>query len=279
MGKLAPWDRAGKPRSALRPIRSLRHAPQACDPPAVATEPSESGKRTPSSEQGSTNAATPLPGPTAAQPEASFGQLLRNYRRSMPPGRLFKVFLEEYLGTLIRSWPGVEGFAMRYGLYKLIFKRLDGFCYLYPGARLSHAYGIAAGRNLMVNGGAFLYGRGGLEIGDHVMIGPNAVIVSSQHRFDDPRVPMAFLGHIEAPVTIGSDVWIGANAVVLPGVRIADHTVVSAGAVVTHDTEPWSIVGGIPARRIGERPRLPEASSADSSAAASAAIQPAQGSC
>ena len=56
-------------------------------------------------------------------------------------------------------------------------------------------------------------------------------------------------------MTIGSDVWLGANAVVLPGVTIADGTVVSAGAVVTKDTEPYSIVGGIPATKIGMRPR------------------------
>ncbi len=206
--------------------------------------------------------AVPADAP-APFPRASFAQLLRNYRRSVSPGRIVKVLLEEYLGTLLRSWPGVEGFAMRYALYKLIFRRLDGFCYLYPGARLSHAYGIAAGRNLMVNAGAFVYGRGGLTIGDWVMIGPGVVIVTSQHRFDDPRVPMMFLGHVEAPVTIGSDVWIGANAVVLPGVRIADGCVVSAGAVVTRDTEPWSIVGGAPARQIGERPRLPDGTPAD----------------
>ena len=112
------------------------------------------------------------------------------------------------------------------------------------------------GRNFHVNAGAFLYGRGGLTIGDHVMVGPNVVVVSSQHRFDDPRVPMVYLGHREAPVTIGSDVWLGANAVVLPGVTIADGTVVSAGAVVTRDTEAYTIVGGIPATPIGSRPRI-----------------------
>lgn len=189
----------------------------------------------------------------------TFRQLIRNFVRSVPPARLAKVFAEEYLGTLVRSWPGVEGFVMRYGLYRMLFQRLDGFCYVYPGARLSHTYGISAGRNLMINGGAFIYGRGGLRFGDHVMIGPNAVIVSSQHRFDDPTVEMVFQGHQTDFVDIGSDVWIGANAVVLPGVTIADGTVVSAGAVVTRDTEPYSIVGGVPAAKIGMRPRLPAA--------------------
>lgn len=185
----------------------------------------------------------------------TFRQLIRNFVRSVPPARLVKVFAEEYFGTFLRSLPGIEGFVLRYGLYRLLFERLDGFCYVYPGARLSHTYGIRAGRNLMINAGAFVYGRGGIGFGDHVMIGPNAVIVSSQHRFDDPTIEMVFQGHKTDFVDIGSDVWIGANAVILPGVKVADGTVVSAGAVVTRDTEPYSIVGGIPAAKIAMRPR------------------------
>lgn len=196
--------------------------------------------------------------PSRAMPppvRSTFRPMLRNYLRNVSVGRLLGVAAEEYLGTLLRPLPGLEGFALRWLLYKMLCRHLGGFCYIYPGARLSHVYGISIGRNFHVNAGAFLYGRGGLTIGDHVMIGPNAVIVSSQHRFDDPRLPMALLGHQTAPVTIGSDVWIGANAVILPGVRVADGTIVSAGAVVTQDTAPYTIVGGVPARQIGERPR------------------------
>jgi acetyltransferase-like isoleucine patch superfamily enzyme len=197
-------------------------------------------------------AMPPVPAPPA------FRTMLRNYLRSVSPGRVLAVAAEEYVGTLLRPVPGFEGFALRWLLYKVLCRRLAGFCYIYPGARLSHVYGMSIGRNFHVNAGAFLYGRGGLTIGDHVMVGPNAVIVTSQHRWDDPRLPMVLLGHQMAPVTIGSDVWIGANAVVLPGIRIAEGTIVSAGAVVTQDTQPFTIVGGVPARTIGERPRALE---------------------
>ncbi len=181
--------------------------------------------------------------------------LLRTYVRSLPLRHHLSVVAESYLGALVRGLPGPEGLLLRWLLYKCLFRRLDGRCYIYPGARLSHVYGISAGQNLSVNSGAFVYGRGGLTFGDHVLVGPNAVIVSSQHRFDDPRLPMMFLGHRADPVVIGSDVWIGANAVVLPGMRVADGTVVAAGGVVTRDTEPYSIVGGVPAAPIGTRPR------------------------
>src|SRR5262245_25161465 len=137
-----------------------------------------------------------------ADERQTFRQLIRNFARSVPPARLAKVFAEEYVGTFLRALPGVEGFVLRYLLYRVLFRRLGGFCYVYPGARLSHVYGIEAGRNLMINAGAFVYGRGGLRFGDDVMIGPNTVIVSSQHRFDNPHVPIVFQGSMWAPADI-----------------------------------------------------------------------------
>jgi len=196
---------------------------------------------------------TPSPAMPPVTPP-SVRTLLGNYVRSVSPARMAAVIAEEYLGTLLRPLPGIEGFTLRWLLYKAICRRIASFCWIYPGARLSHAYGMSIGRNFHVNAGAFLYGRGGLTIGDDVMVGPNVVVVSSQHRYDDPRVPMVYLGHREAPVTIGNDVWLGANAVVLPGITIADGTIVSAGGVVTEDTRPYEIVGGVPARAIGTRP-------------------------
>lgn len=157
---------------------------------------------------------------------------------------------------LVRPLPGPEGFVLRFLLYKLLFRRLAGFCHFAPGVRFSHTYGMSFGRNVHVNSGAYLYGRGGLTIGNDVLIGPNAVILSSQHRFEDPRLPMIYQGHRAEAVTIGNDAWIGANAVVVPGVHIAEGTVVAAGAVATRDTEPYSVVGGVPATPIGMRPRI-----------------------
>jgi acetyltransferase-like isoleucine patch superfamily enzyme len=79
------------------------------------------------------------------------------------------------------------------------------------------------------------------------------IIFSSQHRYNIEGVPILFQGHEKKRVSIGKDVWIGANAVILPGVTIGDGAIIGAGAVVTGDVEPYSIVGGVPARKIGER--------------------------
>ena len=87
-----------------------------------------------------------------------------------------------------------------------------------------------------------------------MLIGPNAVLLTSQHHWSDPSLPVVVQGHQLAPTRIGDDVWICVNAVTLPGVTIGSGTVVGAGAMVTKDTEPYSIVAGIPARAVGSRP-------------------------
>jgi maltose O-acetyltransferase len=194
--------------------------------------------------------STPAPLPRASVPAQ-----LRRFLGTLSPGQAARVWLEQWLGGLVRPIPSFVGFGLRYLLYRCLFARLDGFCFVYPGAYLTHTYGIRAGRNLHVNGGAFFDGRGGLTLGENVLVGPNTVLLSSQHHWSDPSLPIVLQGHRLAPTTIGDDVWIGANVVVTPGVTIATGTVIGAGSVVTADTAPYAIVAGVPARQIGERPR------------------------
>ena len=186
---------------------------------------------------------------------ASIQAQVRRFLGTLSGAQAFTVWIEQWLGGLARPIPSVLGFGIRWALYRLLFARLGGFCFIYPGARLTHTYGIRVGRNLHVNGGAFFDGRGGLTIGDDVLVGPNAVLLSSQHHWSDPSLPIVLQGHRLAPTTIGDDVWIGANVVITPGVTIATGTVIGAGSVVTGDTAPYTIVVGVPARQIGERPR------------------------
>lgn len=193
--------------------------------------------------------------PLVPVPRASIPAQVRRFLGTLSARQAGTVWLEQWLGGIARSIPSFVGFGIRYGLYRLLFGRLDGFCFIYPGAYLTHTYGIRAGRNLHVNGGAFFDGRGGLTLGSNVLVGPNAVLLSSQHHWSDPTLPIVLQGHRLAPTTIGDDVWIGANVVIVPGVTIATGTVVGAGSVVTADTEPYTIVAGVPARHIGDRPR------------------------
>tara|TARA_B110001469_G_scaffold117373_1_gene123286 strand:- start:5334 stop:5966 length:633 start_codon:yes stop_codon:yes gene_type:complete len=91
-------------------------------------------------------------------------------------------------------------------------------------------------------------------IGDHVMMGPFVMILSGSHNHERLDIPMREQGApSRRPVIIGNDVWVGARSILLPGVKIGDHSIVAAGSVVTKDVPEWAIVGGSPAKLIRMR--------------------------
>jgi acetyltransferase-like isoleucine patch superfamily enzyme len=94
----------------------------------------------------------------------------------------------------------------------------------------------------------------GVEIGKYVMIGPELLITGNDHRFDESGTAVIFSGR-PAPKTcvVEDDVWIGARVTILMGVRVGRGAVVAAGAVVTRDVAPYTIIGGVPARLIKQR--------------------------
>jgi serine acetyltransferase len=101
-------------------------------------------------------------------------------------------------------------------------------------------------------GGCFIEASNGIVFGSNVLIGPNVCIVSANHNADDYSKY-----DIDEPITIGSNVWIGANCVVVPGVAIGSNVIIGAGSVVTRDIEDNCIAAGNPCRRIkAKRPYL-----------------------
>jgi acetyltransferase-like isoleucine patch superfamily enzyme len=116
--------------------------------------------------------------------------------------------------------------------------------------RFLHGPGVHLGERCVINHGCLLDGRRyPIRVGSDGSIGPEAAILTLGH---DPRSPeFADRG---GPVTIGDHVWIGFRAIVLPGVTIGEGGVVAAGAVVSRDIPPFTIVAGNPARPIGSRP-------------------------
>ena len=94
----------------------------------------------------------------------------------------------------------------------------------------------------------------GVTIGNDVMMGPDCLMFTSNHRIDDTSVPMRTQGFTPIdPIVIEDDVWIGARVTIMGGVHIGTGSVIAAGAVVTHDVAPYSIVGGVPAKLIRMR--------------------------
>lgn len=115
-------------------------------------------------------------------------------------------------------------------------------------ARFYQPENIEIGSDTIIGDHAFLDGRASLKIGNHVDIASEVMVYNSQHDLESED-----FGATQAPVEIGDYVFIGPRAIILPGVKIGRGAVVAAGAVVTKDVPDFAIVGGIPAKVIGER--------------------------
>lgn len=119
---------------------------------------------------------------------------------------------------------------------------------IHIGAKFYHPAGISIGEGSLIGDHVVLDGRASLKIGNHVDFASQVMVYNSHHDIhaDD-------FGAISAPVVIEDYVFVGPRAIILPGVTIGKGAVVAAGAVVTKDVPPGSVVGGVPAKVISER--------------------------
>lgn len=110
--------------------------------------------------------------------------------------------------------------------------------------------GIKIGNDSLVGEYSIIRGQGGVRIGDRVYTSPFTQIIAVNHVFDDPNRPFVEQGITAEGIVIEDDVWLGAGAVITDGVRVGKGAVVAAGAVVTQDVAPHTVVGGVPAKPI-----------------------------
>jgi len=129
---------------------------------------------------------------------------------------------------------------------ELTGKKVDESFRMYPPFYADFGKNISFGKNVFLNAGCKFQDQGGIEIGDNVLIGHNAVLATANHALE----PSQNRKLNYAPIKICNNVWLGANVTILQGVTVGEWSVVAAGAVVTKDVEPYSIVGGIPAKFI-----------------------------
>lgn len=127
---------------------------------------------------------------------------------------------------------------------RLIGKKVDASFRMFPPFYTDFGKNITIGKDVFINSGCHFQDQGGIQIGDGALIGHNVVLATINHDLN----PEENRKNHYAPITIGAHVWIGSNATILPGVTLGDWAVVAAGAVVTQDVPPLTVVGGVPAK-------------------------------
>lgn len=108
---------------------------------------------------------------------------------------------------------------------------------------------ISIGNHTVINRNCYLDGRGGVKIGENVSVSPECYLVSLTHDVNSPE-----FATLPKSISIGNYSWLGARVMVMPGVILGDGVVVGAGSVVTKNIDPYEIVAGLPAKKIGVRP-------------------------
>jgi len=138
----------------------------------------------------------------------------------------------------------------REDIIRKVFAEVGENCYVEPPFHANWGCNVHAGRNFYANFNLTVVDDADIFIGDNVMIGPNVTIVTGTH----PVCPelREKVCQFNLPVHIGSRVWIGAGAIILPGVTVGDDSVIGAGSVVTKDVPTGVVAVGVPCRVLRE---------------------------
>lgn len=160
----------------------------------------------------------------------------------------------QYLPKSNRGVLGKVGMRLRYHCAKHLFAQCRGHVNLEQGAYIGNGKAFHVLGDCGI-GKDFACHNRIVTIHGPLMMGENVLFQGGGHKFDNPNIPLGSEGSLpDTPLEIMNDVWIGARAIVLPGCkRIGAHSIIGAGAVVTHDVPDYAIVGGNPAKVIRMR--------------------------
>lgn len=162
--------------------------------------------------------------------------------------RRLLTIIEEVVVAKLHFVGGIPFHCVRRFYYRIAGVKIGKGSAIHTGARWYHPNGVIIGEDSIIGDSAVFDGRGTLMIGNHVDMASEVMMYTSQHEINDPEFKASC-----AQITIGNYVFIGPRVIILPGVTIGEGAVVGAGAVVTKDVPPYAVVGGVPAKIIGER--------------------------
>ncbi|SDP25184.1 Acetyltransferase (isoleucine patch superfamily) [Arthrobacter sp. ok909] len=152
--------------------------------------------------------------------------------------------------TALRLASFVPLHRLRVAALRTFGAKIDAKAVIYHGFQVRSARNLVIGARTSVGDGAVLDARGGLTLGENVNLSTQVMIWTAQHDWQ-----AADFDYVQAPVVVGNRVWIGPRAVILPGTTIGEGAVIAAGAIVRGAVAPFTLVGGVPARHIADRPR------------------------
>ena len=139
---------------------------------------------------------------------------------------------------------------LRTSFWRLFLKKAGKRIDIMSGVIIMSPQKVEIGHDVLLNVDTKIGGQAGVRIGNYVQLGYNVNVVSVNHAFGNPRLPIKKQGSMGGQIIIGDDVWVGANAVILPNVKVGKGAIIGANAVVTKNVKPYSIVGGVPAKFI-----------------------------
>ncbi len=172
-----------------------------------------------------------------------------NYGHTLP--ELIQWVTYTHLLSKIPSY--LKGDQLRLVLLKRLLHKIGERSTISSGCKIYYPQGISLGNNVMVTENVTLNGKGTIEIGDDSMIGFESILLTSTYNFARKDVLIREQGKSQAPIKIGSNVWVGTRVTILPGVEIGEGAIIGANAVVTQNVAPYTIVGGVPAKYIKDR--------------------------
>lgn len=176
-----------------------------------------------------------------------------------PRNTLTKEDIREVLRYLfsvraIKSFINLVGWYVHDHIAPRARMKIVGNPRIHPTASLRCGENIYLGKNSHINQYCCIWASKNSKIilGDNLLMGPGVKIFSSNHS-SKLGTPMNMQPHVEKDIIIGNDVWLGANSVIVAGVKIGDSAIIAAGSVVTKDVPEYTIVGGVPAKPIKKR--------------------------
>ena len=131
---------------------------------------------------------------------------------------------------------------------RLFGAKIGRYSYVAGSCRIWAPWNLSIGDNSCLSERVNCYNVDKVCIGDNVVVSQESFLCTASHDISSINMELT-----TSPIVIRSNAWVTSRAIIMPGVTVGEGAVVAAGAVVTHDAPPWSVIGGVPARQIGKR--------------------------